>query len=52
MWTCDVDDLLGDLVERSMLLVESGPFGRRFRLLETMREFAAEQSRGGRPTPS
>jgi predicted ATPase/DNA-binding SARP family transcriptional activator len=38
----DVDDLLGDLVERSMLIVESGPFGRRFRLLETMREFAAE----------
>jgi len=37
-----IDDLLGDLVERSMLIVESGPFGRRFRLLETMREFAAE----------
>jgi predicted ATPase/class 3 adenylate cyclase len=39
----DIDDLLGDLAERSMLIVESGPFGRRFRLLETMREFAAEQ---------
>ena len=26
-----------------MLIVESGPFGRRFRLLETMRQFAAEQ---------
>ncbi|HEX6518663.1 MAG TPA: BTAD domain-containing putative transcriptional regulator [Streptosporangiaceae bacterium] len=39
----DVDDLLGDLVTRSMLMVESGPFGRRFRLLETMRQFAAEQ---------
>ncbi|HEY5879066.1 MAG TPA: hypothetical protein VIU11_09150, partial [Nakamurella sp.] len=38
-----VDDLLGDLVERSMLLVEAGRFGRRFRLLETIREFAAEQ---------
>jgi predicted ATPase/DNA-binding SARP family transcriptional activator len=38
----DVDDLLGDLVDRSMLIVESGPFGRRFRLLETMRQFAAE----------
>jgi predicted ATPase/class 3 adenylate cyclase len=38
----DVDDLLGDLVARSMLIVESGPFGRRFRLLETMRQFAAE----------
>ncbi|MBV9449411.1 MAG: winged helix-turn-helix domain-containing protein [Streptosporangiaceae bacterium] len=39
----DVDDLLGDLVTRSMLVVESGPFGRRFRLLETMRQFAAER---------
>jgi predicted ATPase/DNA-binding SARP family transcriptional activator len=39
----DVDDLLGDLADRSMLVVESGPFGRRFRLLETMRQFAAEQ---------
>ena len=38
----EVDDLLGDLVARSMLIVESGPFGRRFRLLETMRQFAAE----------
>jgi predicted ATPase/DNA-binding SARP family transcriptional activator len=38
----DVDDLLGGLVDRSMLIVESGPFGRRFRLLETMRQFAAE----------
>jgi hypothetical protein len=25
-----------------MLIVESGPFGRRFRMLETMRQFAAE----------
>jgi predicted ATPase/DNA-binding SARP family transcriptional activator len=38
-----VDDLLGDLVERSMLLVDPGRAGRRFRLLETIREFAAEQ---------
>jgi predicted ATPase/class 3 adenylate cyclase len=37
-----VDDLLGDLVERSMLLVDPGRSGRRFRLLETIREFAAE----------
>lgn len=44
----DVDDLLGDLVERSMLIVESGPFGRRFRMLETMREFASELLGGGR----
>jgi predicted ATPase/DNA-binding SARP family transcriptional activator len=41
----DVGDLLGDLVERSMLIIESGPRRRRFRLLETMREFAAEQLR-------
>ena len=39
----DVDDLLGDLVARSMLIAESGPFGQRFRLLETMRQFAAER---------
>ena len=38
-----VDELLGDLVEKSILTVESGPFGRLFKLLETMREFAAEQ---------
>jgi predicted ATPase/DNA-binding SARP family transcriptional activator len=37
-----VDDLLGGLVEQSMVAVDSGPFGRRFRLLETMRQFAAE----------
>ena len=37
-----VGDLLGDLVDRSMVIVESGPFGRRFRLLETMRQFGAE----------
>ena len=36
------EGLLEDLVERSMVVVESGPFGRHFRLLETMREFAAE----------
>ncbi|HSK90658.1 MAG TPA: BTAD domain-containing putative transcriptional regulator [Euzebyales bacterium] len=39
----EIDDLLGDLFEQSMLLVESGPFGRRFRLLETMRQFATER---------
>ena len=37
-----VNELLGDLVERSMVAVESGAYGRRFRLLETMRQFAAE----------
>jgi predicted ATPase/DNA-binding SARP family transcriptional activator len=41
----DVDAILGVLVERSMVNAESGPFGRRFRLLETMRQFAAEQLR-------
>ncbi|WP_218038363.1 BTAD domain-containing putative transcriptional regulator [Acrocarpospora pleiomorpha] len=38
----DIDDLLGDLVDKSMLVAESGPFGRRFRLLESIRELAAE----------
>ncbi len=37
------DQLLGDLLERSMVTVEPGPFGRRFRLLETLRLFASEQ---------
>lgn len=36
-----VDELLGNLVERSMVVAEPGPFGPRFRLLETMRQFAA-----------
>ena len=39
----EVNGLLGDLVERSMVGVESGARGRRFRLLETVRQFAAEQ---------
>lgn len=38
----DIDELLGSLVDRSMVIAESGPFGRRFRLLETMRQFGAE----------
>ncbi len=37
----DVDRLLGDLVERSMVATVDGPTGRRFRLLETLRQFAA-----------
>jgi predicted ATPase/DNA-binding SARP family transcriptional activator len=41
--TVDTDHLIGDLVEQSMVGVESGPFGRRFRLLETLRQFALEQ---------
>ena len=38
----DAVDLVGGLVERSMVVAEPGPFGRRFRLLETIRLFAAE----------
>ncbi len=37
----EVGDLLSDLAERSMLVVEPDPFSGRFRLLETMRQFAA-----------
>ena len=39
----DIEDLLEDLVEKSMVTVESGPFGLRFRLLDTIAEFAAGQ---------
>jgi predicted ATPase len=38
----EVDRLIGELVERSIVDVEPGPFGRRFRLLETLRQFALE----------
>jgi predicted ATPase/DNA-binding SARP family transcriptional activator len=38
----DVDRLVGELIERSLITVGSGPFGRRFRLLETLRQFARE----------
>ena len=39
----EVSLLLGDLVERSLVVVETGRLGRRFRLLETLRQFAADQ---------
>ncbi|MCZ2857476.1 AfsR/SARP family transcriptional regulator [Blastococcus sp. VKM Ac-2987] len=39
----ETDRLLGDLVERSILGVEPGRFGRRFRLLETLRQFALDR---------
>jgi predicted ATPase/DNA-binding SARP family transcriptional activator len=39
----EVDDLLDDLVEKSMLTVESGPFGLRFRLLQTIGQYAAQR---------
>ena len=42
----DVDDLLGGLIDRSMITIEPGRFGPRFRLLETMRQFAAEELSG------
>jgi predicted ATPase/DNA-binding SARP family transcriptional activator len=38
----EVARILGELVERSLVSIEAGPFGRRFRLLETLREFARE----------
>ena len=39
----DVDDLVGCLVDRSLLSVETGPKGERlYRMLETIRQYAAE----------
>lgn len=38
----DVTTLVGDLIDRSMVSVESTGLGRRFRLLETIRQFGAE----------
>ena len=38
----DLDAALGRLVDQSIVMVESGPFGRRFRLLEPIRQFGAE----------
>lgn len=39
----DVGRVLGDLVERSIVVSEAGAHGRRFRLLEMMRQFGAEE---------
>ncbi len=39
----DVEELIDGLVEKSMLTVEPGPFGMRFRLLETVGQYAAER---------
>jgi predicted ATPase/DNA-binding SARP family transcriptional activator len=39
----DVTALIGDLVDQSMCTVESGTAGRRFRLLEPMRQFALDE---------
>ena len=38
-----VGRVLGDLVERSIVVSEAGAHGRRFRLLEMMRQFGAEE---------
>ncbi|MGB3187209.1 MAG: BTAD domain-containing putative transcriptional regulator, partial [Ornithinimicrobium sp.] len=38
----DVTALVGDLVDRSMVSVTSSGFGRRYRLLETIRQFGAD----------
>ena len=38
----EVAAVIGDLVDRSMVTVESGAVGRRYRLMETVRQFAAE----------
>jgi predicted ATPase/DNA-binding SARP family transcriptional activator len=39
--TTDAGVIVSSLVDRSMLLATAGPFGRRFRFLETTRQFAA-----------
>ncbi len=39
----DVDECLARLVDQSMVFVEHGAFGRRFQLLESMRQFGAER---------
>jgi predicted ATPase/DNA-binding SARP family transcriptional activator len=39
----EVANALGRLTEQSLVLVESGPFGRAFRLLEPIREFGCER---------
>ena len=42
--TADVLDLLSDLVEKSLVLAEAGPDGEiRYRMLETLRQYAAEK---------
>ena len=38
----EVAAVIGDLVDRSMVTVDSGAVGRRYRLMETVRQFAAE----------
>ena len=38
-----VDQSVGGLVDRSMLAIEAGPTGRRFRLLEPLHDFASDR---------
>ncbi|MFI9065185.1 ATP-binding protein [Streptomyces sp. NPDC053429] len=40
----DVADALGSLVDKSLVLAEPGPDGMRYRMLETIREYAAERA--------
>jgi non-specific serine/threonine protein kinase len=42
----DVVGLLGSLVDKSLVMIEPGPSGLRYRLLETIRLFAAERFAG------
>jgi predicted ATPase/DNA-binding SARP family transcriptional activator len=43
MPSVEVPVLLSTLVDKSLVVAEEGAFGRRYRLLETLREFAREQ---------
>jgi predicted ATPase len=45
----DVDDLLGQLARRSLLVVDFDARGKRYRLLETVRQFSAEVLGDGEP---
>ena len=40
---CDVVDLVGSLVDKSMVLAERLPNGTRYKMLETLRQFGGEQ---------
>lgn len=46
--TFDVLDLIGLLVSKSLLQIDDGPFGRRFTMLVTIREYALEKLRASR----
>ncbi|MEM9651273.1 MAG: NB-ARC domain-containing protein [Actinomycetota bacterium] len=44
------DDLLAALIDQSMVVAEPGTFGRRFRMLEAMRDFGGEHLQGSGDT--